>query len=137
MVKLSPTTEKLYDLVHPGITASHFPETKSQLARAAGNVTNNTCLACEVPNRYMVNCHKFYPEFLSQVDMSCDTLGESDLLQETASDLAEYELHETRITTDSGYHSPHPTAPTHVDASSGTMVPVSANNVYCPSEPSW
>ena len=105
--KLSPTTEKLYDPVDPGITASHFPGTKSPLARAAGYMASDTCLACEVPNRYMVHCHKFYPELLSQVDVSCDILGESDLLQETVSDVSEYMLHAANIPSDSGYHFPH------------------------------
>ena len=63
--KLSPTTEKLYDLVDPGITASHFPGNKSLLSRVTGYMASNTCLACEVPNRYMAHCHKFYPELLS------------------------------------------------------------------------
>ena len=83
-------------------------------------MANNTCLACAVPNRYIVHCHKFYPEFLSQVDVSCDALGESDLLQETVSDVSEYMLHEANIPSDSGYHSPHQTVPLHFDASSGT-----------------
>ena len=51
---------------------------------------------------------------------------------ETASNVSEYMLHKTSITTDSGYHSPHPTVPTHVDASSSTMVPGSVNKVPCP-----
>ena len=76
--KLSPTTEKLYNPVHPGITASHFSGTKSPLASVAGYMVNKTCLACAVPNRFMVHCHELYPEFLSQVDVSCDVLGESD-----------------------------------------------------------
>ena len=105
--KLSPTTEKLYDPVDPGITASHFPGTKSPLAKATNSMASNTCLACAVPNRYMVHCHKFYPEFLSQVDVSCNVLGESDLLQETVSDVSEYMLLEANIPSDSGYHSPH------------------------------
>ena len=131
MATLSPTTEKLYDLVHPGIISSHFPGTKSPLARAAGFMTNDICLACEVPNRYMVHCCELYPESFSQVDVSCDVLGESDSLLETASDVSEYMLHETRIT-DTGYHSPHPMIPTHVDVSSGTVVPGYANKVPCP-----
>ena len=131
--KLSPTTEKLYDPVHPGITASHFPGTKSPLASVAGYMVNNTCLACAVPNRFMVHCHELYPEFLSQVDVSCDVLGESDLLQETVSDVSKYMLHEANIPSDSGYHSPHRTVPVHLDASSGTKVLVSSSKVLCPS----
>ena len=100
---------------------------------AADCMANNTCLACAVPNRYMVHCHKFYTEFLSRVDVSCDVLGESDLLQETVSDASEYMLHEANIPSDSGYHSPHRTVPVHLDASSGTKVLVSANKVPCPS----
>ena len=45
------TTEKLYDPVDP----LHFPGTKSPLARAACYMASDTCLACEVPNRYMVH----------------------------------------------------------------------------------
>ena len=41
-------------------------------------------------------------------------------------------LCETSITADSGYHSPHPTVPTYLDTSSGTMVPGSVNKVTCP-----
>ena len=63
--KLSPTTEKLYDPVDPGVTASHFPGTKSPLAKATNSMASNTCLACAVPNMYMIHYHKFYPEFLS------------------------------------------------------------------------
>ena len=55
----------------------------------------------------MVHYNKFYPEFLSQVDVSCNVLGESDLLQETVSDVSEYMLYEANIPSDSGYHSPH------------------------------
>ena len=92
-----------------------------------------TCLAWAVPNRYMVHCHKFYPEFLTQVDVSCDVLGESDLLQETASDMFKYMVHETSITTDSGYHSSHPTVPAPLDVSRGYMGAGSANpKVHCP-----
>ena len=130
--KLCPTTEKLYDLVDPGITASHFPGTKSPLARAAGYLASDTCLACEVPNRYMVHCHKFYPELLSHVGVSCNVLGESASLLETASDVSECMLHETSITADSGYHSPKQTVPVHLDMSSGTTVPGSVNKVPCP-----
>ena len=100
---------------------------------AANCMANKTCLTCDVPNRYRVHCHKFYPEFLSQVDTSCDVLGESCLLQETVSDVSEYMLHEANIPSDSGYHSPHRTVPVHLDASSGTKVLVSTNKVPCPS----
>ena len=93
---------------------------------AANCMANKTCLTCDVPNRYRVHCHKFYSEFLSQVDI------ESDLLQEMVSDVSMYMVHETSITTDSGYHSSHPTVPAHLDASSGTMVPGSVNKVPCP-----
>ena len=100
---------------------------------AADCMANNTCFACAVPNRYMVHCHKFYPEFLSQVDVSCDVLGESELLQGTVSDVSEYMCHEANIPSDSGYQSPHQTVPVHLDASSGTKVLVSTNKVPCPS----
>ena len=127
--KLSPTAShfiRTKSLL--GRAVSYFLGNKSVLAMAASCMANKTCLACDVPNRYMVHCHKF----LSQVDVSCDVLGESDLLQETASSVSGYMLHETSITTDSGYHSPHPTVPTHVDVSSSTMVPGSVNKVLCP-----
>ena len=130
--KLSPTTEKLYDLVDPGITASHFPGTKSSLTKAASSMVSNTCLACAVPNRYMIQCHKFYPEFLSQVNVSCDVLGESDLLQETVSNVSEYMPYEANIPSDSGYHSPHQTVLVHLDMSSGSTAPGSVNKVPCP-----
>ena len=123
--KPSLTTEKLYDPVDP----LHFPGTKSPLARAAGYMASDTCLACEFPNSYMVHCHKFYPELLSQVDLSCDVLGESASLLETASECM---LHETSITADSGYHSHHQTVPVHLDRSSGNTVPGSVNKVPCP-----
>ena len=71
----------------------------------------------------MIHCHKFYPEFLSHVDVLCDILGESDFLQETVFDMSEYMLHEANLSSDSGYHSPHQTVPVHLDVSSGTMVP--------------
>ena len=100
---------------------------------AADCMANKTCLACAIPSRYMVHCHKFYPEFLSQVDVSCDVLGESDLLQETVSDVSEYMLYEANIPSDSGYHSPHQTVPVHLDVSSGTKVLVSTKKVPCPS----
>ena len=130
--KLSPTIEKLYDPVDPGITLSHFPGTKSPLAKATNSMANNTCLACAVPNRYMIHCHKFYPEFLSQVIVSCGVLGESDLLQETVSDVSEYMLDEANIPSDSGYHSPHRTVLVHLDMSSGTTVPGSVIKVPYP-----
>ena len=127
-------------------TASHFLRTKSVLGRAvapflgtksllamAANCTaTNTCLACEVPNRYMVHCHKFYPEFLSHVNVLCDILGESDFLQETVFDMSEYMLLEANLSSDSGYHSPHNIVPVNLDASSGTMVPHSVSKVPCP-----
>ena len=64
--------------------------------------------------------------------MSCDVLGESNLLQDTVSDVSECMFHGANITTDSWYHSPNPTVPTHLDAFSGTMVPGSVHNVPCP-----
>ena len=106
--KLSPTASHfLRTKSLLGRAVSYFLGNKSLLAMAADCVANNTSFACAVPNRYMVHCHKFYPEFLSQVDVSCDVLGESDLLQETVSDVSEYMLHEANIPTDSGYHSRH------------------------------
>ena len=126
--KPSLTTEKLYDPVDP----LHFPGTKSPLARAAGYMASDTCLACEVPNRYMVHCHKFYPELLSQVDVSCEVLGESDLLQETVSNVSEYMLHEANIPSDSGYHSAHQTVLVHLDMSSCSTDTGSVNKVPCP-----
>ena len=104
-------------------TASHFLGTKSLLAMAANCMASNTCLACEVPNRYKVHCHKFYPEFLSHVDVLCDILGECYFLQETVFDMSGYMLHEANLSSDSGYHSPPQTVPVHLDVSSGTMVP--------------
>ena len=100
-----------------------FLGTKSLLAMAANCMASNTCLACEVPNRYMVHCHKFYPEFLSHVDVLCDILGEYDFLQETVFDMSGYMLHEANLSSDSGYYSPPRTVPVHLDVSSGTMVP--------------
>ena len=66
--------------------------------------------------------------------MSSDVLGESDLLQETVSDVSEYMLHEANNPIDSGYHSPEPMVPANRDASSNpvSMVPVSAYKVPCP-----
>ena len=92
-------------------------------------MANKTCLAYAVPNRYMVHCHKLYPEFLSQAGVPCDVLGESDLLQETVSDVSEYMLHKANFPSDSGYHSAHQTVPVHLDASNGTKVLVSTNKV--------
>ena len=100
-----------------------FLGTKSLLAMAANCMASNTCLACEVPNRYMVHCHKFYPEFLSHVDVLCDILGEYDFLKETVFDMSGYMLHEANLSSDSGYHSPPRTVLVHLDVSSGTMVP--------------
>ena len=76
-----------------------------------------------------VHCHKFYPELLSQVDVLCNVLEESVSLLETVSECM---LHETSITGDSRYHSPHQTVPVHLDMSSGTTVPGSVNKVSCP-----
>ena len=112
---------------------TNFCGIKYLLARARGSIANGTCRACAVPNIHMVHYHKLCPEFLSQADVSCNVLGESKLLQETVSDVSEYMLHETSITTDSGYHSPHPTVPAHLDASSGAKALVSTNKVPCPS----
>ena len=95
-------------------------------------MANDTHRACTVPNIHMVHYHELCAEFLSQVNVSCDVLEESDLLQETASDVSKNMVHETSITTDSGYHSSHPTVPAHLDASSGTMAPGSFNKVPCP-----
>ena len=66
--------------------------------------------------------------------MSADVLRESDLFQETVSDVSKYMLHEANNLIDSGYHSPQPMVPAHQDASSNpvSMVPVSANKVPCP-----
>ena len=128
-------------------TASHFPRTKSLVAsavshylrkkslsaRAIGFRVKANCSACAAPDRYIVHYHELYPKFLSQVDVSCDVLGESDLVQETASEMSKYMVHETSITTDSGYHSPHPTGPAHLDVSRGYMGAGFANpEVHCP-----
>ena len=66
--------------------------------------------------------------------MSADVLRESDLFQETVSDVSEYMLHEANNPIDSGYHSPQPMVPANLDASSNpvSMVSVSANTVPCP-----
>ena len=74
--------------------------------------------ACAVPNRYFVHCHELLPKLLSQIDMSSDVPGESDLLQEMVSDVSEYMFH----------------VPANRDASSNpvSMVLVSSNKVPCP-----
>ena len=91
-------------------------------------------IACAAPNRYFIYSHELLPKFLSQSDISSDVLGESDLLQETVSDVPDYMLHEANNPIDSGYYSPQPMVPAHQDASSNpvSMVPVSTNNVICP-----
>ena len=83
--KLSPSTKKLYgcDPVLPDLTASHLCQNNPLLAKAAGSVAKKTCRGCAVPNMYFVHCHECLPKFLSQIDMSSDVPGESDLLQET------------------------------------------------------
>ena len=106
-----------------GRAVAPFLGTKSLLAMATNCMASNTCLACEVPNRYMVHCHKFYPEFLSHVDVLYDILGEYDFLQETVFNMSGYMLHEANLSSDSGYYSPSRTVPVHLDVSSGTMVP--------------
>ena len=134
--KLSHSTKKLYgcDPVPPDLTASHLCQDKSWLAKRTGPVTKKTCRACAAPNMYFIHCHELLPKFLSQIDMSADVLRESDLLQETVSDVSEYMFHEANNPIDSGYHSPQPMVPAHQDASSNpvSMVPVSANKVPCP-----
>ena len=134
--KLNPSTKKLYgcDLMPPDLTASHLCQDKSLLAKRTGPVAKKTCRACAVPNRYFIHCHELLPKFLSQIDMSADVLGESDLFQETVSDVSEYILHEANNPIDSGYHSPEPMVPANPDASSNpvSMVPVSTNKVPCP-----
>ena len=66
--------------------------------------------------------------------MSSDVLGESDLLQETVSDVSKYMFQEANNPIDSGYHSPQPMVPAHLDASSNpvSMIPVSTYKVPCP-----
>ena len=113
-----------------------FCAIKYLLARTRGSIANDSCRACAVPNIHMVHYHELCPEFLSQSDVSCDVLGESKLLQETVSDVSEYMLHETSITTDSGYHSSHPTVRAHLDASNSAKALVSTNKVPCPSSQS-
>ena len=134
--KLNPGTKKLYgcDPVPPGLTASNLCQDNPLLAKATGPIAKKTCRACAVPNRYFIHCHELLPKFLSQIDMSADVLRESDLLQETVSDVSEYMFHEANNPIDSGYHSPQPMVPAHQDASSNSvsMVPVSANKVPCP-----
>ena len=104
------------------------------LAKAAGPIAKKTCRACAVPNRYFVHCCELFPKFLSQIDMSSDVLGESDLLQETVSDVSEYMFHEANNPIDSGYHSPKPMVPAYQNASSNPVSngPVSTNKVPCP-----
>ena len=105
--KLSPSAKKLYgcDPVPPDLTASHLCQDNPLLP---GQVAKKPCRACAVPNRYFIHCHELLPKFLSQIDMSADVLRESDLLQETVSDVSEYMLHEANNPIDSGYHSPKP-----------------------------
>ena len=66
--------------------------------------------------------------------MSADVLRESDLFQETVSDVSECMLHEAKNPIDSGYHSPKPMVLANPDESSNpvSMVPVSTNKVPCP-----
>ena len=118
----------------PDLTASHLCQDKSWLAKRTGPVAKKTCRACAVPNRYFIHCHELLAQFLSQIDMSADVLRESDLFQETVSDVSEYMLHEANNPIDSGYHSPEPMVPANPDASSNlvSMVPVSTNKVPCP-----
>ena len=133
---LNPGTKKLYgcDPVPPDLTASNLCQDNPLLANATGPIVKKTCRACAVPNRYFVHCHKLLPKFLSQIDMSSDVLRESDLLQETASDVSQYMFHEANNPLDIGYHSPQPMVPALQDASSNPvfMVPVSTNKVPCP-----
>ena len=134
--KLNPSTKKLYgcDPVPPDLTASHLCQDKSWLGKRTDPIAKKTCRACAVPNRYFIRCHELLPQFLSQIGMSADVLRESDLLQETVSDVSEYMLHEANNPIDSGYHSPEPMVPVNQDASSNpvSMVPVSTNKVPCP-----
>ena len=118
--KLNPSTKKLYgcDPVPPDLTASHLCRDKPPLTKAAGPIGKKTCRACAAPNRYFIHCHELLPKFLSQIDMSADVLRESDLLQETVSDVSEYMFHEANNPIDSGYHSPEPMVPANRDASS-------------------
>ena len=81
--------------MHPGLTASHLCGDKPLIAKATWPIAKDTCRACAVPNRYIVNYHKLIPEFLSQIDIS-----------ETVSDVSEYTFHEANDPIDSGYHSP-------------------------------
>ena len=134
--KLNPSTKKLYDCdpVPPDLTASYLCRDKPPLTKATGPIGKKTCRACAAPNRYFIHCHELLPKFLSQIDISSDVLGESDLLQEIVSDVPDYLLHEANNPIDSGYHSPKPMVPANQDASSNpvSMVPVSANKVPCP-----
>ena len=111
--KLSPSTKMLYgcDPVPPNLTASYLHRGKTLLAKATGPIAKKTCRACAVPNRYFMHCHELLPKFLSQIDMSADVLRETDLLQETVSDVSKYMLHEANNPIDSGYHSPKPVVP--------------------------
>ena len=134
--KLNPSTKKLYgcDPVPPDLTASPLGQDKPLLAKAAGPIAKKTCRACAVPSRYIVYYHELLPKFLSQIDMSSDVLGESDLVLETVLDVSEHMFQEANNPIDTGYHSPKPMVPAHQDASSNpiSMVPVSANKVPCP-----
>ena len=134
--KLSPSTKNLYgcDPVPPNLKASYLHRSKTLLAKATCPIAKKTCRACAVPNRYFVHCHELLPKFLSQINTSSDVLRESDLLQETVSDVSEYMFHEANNPIDSGYHSPQPMVPVHRDASNNSvsMVPVSTNKVPCP-----
>ena len=134
--KLNHSTKKLYgcDPVPPDLTASHLFQDKSLLAKRTGPFAKKTCRACAVPNRYFIHCHELLPKFLSQIDMSADVLRESDLFQETVSDVSKYMLHEANNPIDSGYHSPEQMVPANPDVSSNpvSMVPVSTNKVPCP-----
>ena len=134
--KLNLSTKKLYgcDPVPPDLTASHLCRDKPPLTKVAGPIGKKTCRACAVPNRYFIHCHELLPKFLSQIDISSDVFGESDLLQEIVSDVPDYMLHEANNPIDSGYYSPQPMVPAHQDASSNpvSMVPISTNKVPCP-----
>ena len=134
--KLSPSAKTLYgcDPVPPDHTTSHLCQDKPPLTKATGPITKKTYRACAVPNRYFSHCHELLPKFLSQTDMAADILRESDLLQETVSDVSEYMLHEANNPIDSDYHSPEPMVPANRDPSSNpvSMVSASANKVSCP-----
>ena len=123
--KLSHGTNMLFSChpVHPGLTTSHLCRDKPLLAKAIWPIAKETCRTCAVPNRYIVHYRELLPKFLSKIDMLSDVLRESDLLQETLSDPSEYMLPETSVPIDSGYHSPKPTIPTHLDVYRGNRVP--------------